>query len=293
MSHIVRYTHGGVTRLGVLRGSSLHALPLDDMAAALRLRAEELRAIVDSDHPVQCQLREADLLAPVDRQEVWAAGVTYRRSREARLEESAGADVYEKVYAAARPELFFKSPGWRVVADGGAVGVRADSGWNLPEPELAVIVNVGGEIVGYTAGNDVSSRDIEGANALYLPQAKVYDRSCALGPGIRPAWELPPAPDFGIELAIRRNGVLIADGATSTAQMKRTPSELVTWLRAALDFPDGVVLLTGTGIVPTAEVSLQAGDDVTVRVTEVGELRNHVISVGSGAPAAERLEAAR
>ncbi len=208
----------------------------------------------------------ADLLAPIEpQQEVWAAGVTYERSRDARVHESQVASLYDRVYKAARPEIFFKAIGWRVVGDGMPIRIRADSHWNVPEPELVIIVNSDREIVGYTAGNDVSSRDIEGENPLYLPQAKIYTGACALGHGIVlcGADELA---NLEVCLQIDRDGAIAFEGATMTAAMRRTVPELVRYLTCELDFPQGVFLMTGTGLVPEGEFMLQAGDCVRVRV---------------------------
>ena len=209
------------------------------------------------------------LLPPIEPgQEVWASGVTYLRSRDARKAESASGDVYQKVYEAERPELFFKAAGWRVVGPGQPIRVRADSGWNVPEPELTLVMNSRGEIVGYTAGNDVSSRDIEGANPLYLPQAKVYNGSCALGPAIVLATP-GDLRDVRIGLSIARGGQIVFQGETRTSRMKRNFPELAAYLYKELAFPVGAFLMTGTGIVPQESFSLMAGDTVTV---EVGEL---------------------
>jgi 2-dehydro-3-deoxy-D-arabinonate dehydratase len=208
-------------------------------------------------------------LAPVEpASEVWAAGVTYLRSREAREAESAVKDVYAKVYDAERPELFFKAPGWRVAGHGMPIRIRRDSRWNVPEPELTLVVNARGEIAGFCAGNDVSSRDIEGANPLYLPQAKMYDGSCALGPGIALCGREALA-DLTIDLAVRRAGRSIFTGSTRTSQIRRPLQDLVDYLRRELDFPHGVFLMTGTGIVPPDDFSLEHGD--VVRIT-IGEL---------------------
>jgi 2-dehydro-3-deoxy-D-arabinonate dehydratase len=206
------------------------------------------------------------LLAPLEvAHEVWAAGVTYLRSREARRAESTLADVYDRVYEAERPELFFKSPGWRVAGPGGPIRVRRDSAWNVPEPEMVLVINRRLEIVGYCAGNDVSSRSIEGENPLYLPQAKVYNGSCALGPGI-----LLTEPDtlraLPIGLTITKGGADCFSGQASTADMKRDPAELAGYLGRELDFPHGVFLMTGTSIVPSSDFTLQPGDRVQVRV---------------------------
>ena len=217
------------------------------------------------------------LLAPVTEQEVWAAGVTYLRSRDARMDESeAGGSFYDKVYYASRPELFFKATPNRVAGPNGEIRIRADSKWNVPEPEIALLVSVTGKVLGYTIGNDVSSRDIEGANPLYLPQAKVYLGSCALGPTILLAQSFPDVRQLGIHLVIRRNGRIEFDGSTSVAQMKRTFEDLVTYLFQEQEFPHGVILLTGTGVVPPDEFTLQSGDLVEITVPEIGTLRNRV-----------------
>ena len=215
-------------------------------------------------------------LAPVDDDtEVWAAGVTYRRSREAREAESTVKDVYSRVYEAARPELFFKATAHRVAGPGGAVRIRRDSHWNVPEPELALVVTRGGKIVGYTVGNDMSSRDIEGANPLYLPQAKVYDRSCALGPCVLVAEEMLPAATE-IKLRIERAGETVFAGETTLAQLKRTPESLVEFLFRDNSFPEGCFLLTGTGIVPPEDFTLQPGDEISITIEPIGTLVNIV-----------------
>lgn len=216
------------------------------------------------------------LLAPVDTQEVWAAGVTYERSREARQEEAQdGGDVYARVYNATRPELFFKALGSRVVEPFGEVGIRADSTWNVPEPELAVVFNPALEPVGFSIGNDMSSRDIEGENPLYLPQAKVYTASCALGPGIalNPSSEWP---ETTIRLQIERNGSIAFSDSISTDRIRRKISELGDYLGRSYSFPDGVVLMTGTGIVPPSDFTLAVGDKVTIEIDDIGALTNTV-----------------
>jgi 2-dehydro-3-deoxy-D-arabinonate dehydratase len=208
-------------------------------------------------------------LAPIEaNQEVWASGVTYQRSREARRAESDTGDIYDRVYAAGRPELFFKAIGWRVIGHQQAVRFRADSDWNVPEPELTLVINQYGEIVGYTAGNDMSSRSIEGENPLYLPQAKVYNASCALGPAIHMSG-IDQLRDIPIELLIKRSGQLIFQGSTRTSKMHRKMEELVTYLCRELSFPQGVFLLTGTGIVPPEHFTLALGDRVTIAVGEL------------------------
>jgi 2-dehydro-3-deoxy-D-arabinonate dehydratase len=206
------------------------------------------------------------LLPPVEpTQEVWASGVTYLRSREAREAESTVKDVYARVYEAKRPELFFKAVGRRVVGHEMPIRVRGDSAWNVPEPELTLVANARGEIVGFCVGNDVSSRDIEGENPLYLPQAKVYEGSCALGPGILLA-EADMLKDLTVGLSVTRAGKLAFQGEIRTAQIKRPLEELVGYLFKELDFPAGVFLLTGTGIVPPQDFSLDSGDVVRITI---------------------------
>ena len=220
----------------------------------------------------------ARLLAPVDDQEVWAAGVTYERSRDARMEESAEPSIYDRVYDAARPELFFKAPAWRVRGSGEPIGIRADSDWNVPEPELGLVIAADLTIAGYVMGDDVSSRTIEGENPLYLPQAKSYRWSCALGPAIVPASAVQPP--FPIRVVIVRGGATVFDEATSTERIRRPLAELVSWLGRAMDFPAGAVLLTGTGIVPPASFTLAEGDVVSVDGGPLGRLVNTVQWVG-------------
>jgi 2-dehydro-3-deoxy-D-arabinonate dehydratase len=221
----------------------------------------------------------AALLAPVDAQEVWAAGVTYLRSRDARMVESAGASVYDHVYAASRPELFFKSAGWRVRGPGEPIGIRADSTWDVPEPELTLVLAASGSIVGYAIGDDVSSRSIEGENPLYLPQAKIYDGSCAIGPAVVPATEVHPP--FEIRLNIERDGRVISSGTTSTDRIRRDLGELASHLVRALAMPAGAFLMTGTGIVPEDGFTLRPGDRVRVEIDELGALENVVERVGA------------
>ena len=220
----------------------------------------------------------AQVLAPIGSQEVWAAGVTYYRSRDARMEEaqkSGGGSFYDRVYVAERPELFFKATPHRVAGPGQAVRIRKDSAWNVPEPELTLAINARGAIVGYTIGNDMSSRDIEGENPLYLPQAKVYDGSCALGPGILVTDDPLPATTE-IRLNITRDGASCFEGSTSLSELKRRPRELVDYLFRASSFPAGCFLMTGTGIVPPAPFSLQPGDEIAITIEPIGTLTNRV-----------------
>jgi 2-dehydro-3-deoxy-D-arabinonate dehydratase len=221
----------------------------------------------------------SERLAPVESQEIWGAGVTYRRSRDARIEESTEPSPYDRVYEAERPELFQKSPGWRAVGDGAPIGVRSDSDWNVPEPELALVLDASMGIAGYTIGDDVSSRTIEGANTLYLPQAKTYDRSCALGPAVVPVSEV--SPPFAIRMEIVRGGEAVFDDAIATDTMARSFDELTSHLGRALTFPAGVVLLTGTGIVPDPPFTLLPDDLVRITVDGLGSLSNPVVRVGT------------
>jgi 2-dehydro-3-deoxy-D-arabinonate dehydratase len=218
----------------------------------------------------------ARLLAPIGRQPVWAAGVTFLRSRDARLEESAGLDAYDKVYLAERPELFLKALPGAARGPGEPIGVRADSSWDVPEPELAVVADRRGRIVAYSIGNDMSSRSIEGENPLYLPQAKIYRGSCALGPCLVPVAEAPAPAAMEISLAIRRDGAELYRDACSVGDMKRTLPELVDWLWRGQELPLGAVLLSGTSIVPPPELTLRPGDEVAIAISGLGELRNPV-----------------
>jgi 2-dehydro-3-deoxy-D-arabinonate dehydratase len=216
--------------------------------------------------------------APIDEQEVWGAGVTYERSKLARQEESEqGGSFYDQVYHADRPELFFKASPSRVAGPGQPIRVRRDSRWSVPEPELALVLNPALELVGFTIGNDVSARDIEGENPLYLPQAKVYDGCCALGPCITLVEAMPPRASIGIRLEIERGGTRVFDGETTVARMARGFEDLIDWLGRDNHFPSGVILLTGTGIVPPDEFSLRAGDQVRITIDGIGTLTNPVI----------------
>jgi 2-dehydro-3-deoxy-D-arabinonate dehydratase len=221
----------------------------------------------------------AETLAPIGRQEVWAAGVTYLRSRSARIEESksaGGGDFYDRVYSAPRPELFFKATAHRVAGPGQALRIRRDSAWNVPEPELALAVNARGAIIGYTIGNDMSSRDIEGENPLYLPQAKVYAQCCGLGPAL---FVSPQPLDSATEIriTIARGGRSVFEGLTQLSSMKRTAADLVEYLFRDNAFPDGCFLLTGTGVVPPDDFTLHAGYDIRIAIDPIGTLVNTVV----------------
>jgi 2-dehydro-3-deoxy-D-arabinonate dehydratase len=225
-------------------------------------------------------LSDVILRAPIERQEVWAAGVTYLRSKTARMEESDfSATAYDRVYDAARPEIFFKALAEKVVAAGEGVGIRRDAKWNVPEPELALVISSRGEIVGCTIGNDMSSRDIEGENLLYLPQAKVYDRSCALGPWIRLGVSEAEAREWTIRSTILRGGVPVFSGETRIGNIKRSFDELAGYLCRSQSFPHGAVLLTGTGIVPADDFTLAEHDAVEIEIAPIGVLRKSVVVV--------------
>ena len=227
-------------------------------------QSEELIEALQVDRAV-----EGDLLAPIESdQEIWASGVTYLRSREARMHESETKDIYDKVYSAERPEIFYKASGWRAMGHGQPIRVRRDSQWNVPEPELTLVINRFGEIVGYCAGNDVSSRDIEGDNPLYLPQAKVYNGSAAIGPGIKLCGP-DTMRDLAITLAITRDGQTVFSGETAVNQMKRSLEELSECLFQELSFPNGALLMTGTCLVPADDFTLSPGDTVRVGVGDL------------------------
>jgi 2-dehydro-3-deoxy-D-arabinonate dehydratase len=227
------------------------------------------------------ELAQGRLLCPIERQEIWAAGVTYLRSKTARMEESNfSATAYDRVYEAARPELFFKSLPEKAVGPGQLVGIRSDARWSVPEPELALVLNSKGRVIGYTIGNDMSSRDIEGENLLYLPQAKIYRHSCALGPWIRVGVSEAEAREWTVRLEIHRAGQMAFSGETSISKIKRSFSELAEYLFRCQDFPHGAVLLTGTGVVPPESFTLQSGDRVAIRISGIGALVNEVAKAG-------------
>ena len=276
---IVRYVEPGAAqpRVGVRRDGRVAPVRWATVAELLREPLDALReGLVPDGHDVDAD--SVTYLPPVDgNTEVWAAGVTYEKSRSGRVEESTEASVYEKVYDAPRPEIFLKSVAWRVVTDGEPVGVRADSTVDVPEPELTVVANRAGEIVGYTICNDMSSRSIEGENPLYIPQAKIFSGCCSLATGIRPAWEVPDVTDLAITMRVRLGDETVFSGETSTARLHRTLEELVAVLYAPTDFPDGAFLATGTGIVPELSFSLIDGDLVEIEIAQVGVLSNPVV----------------
>lgn len=258
-----------------------HAYPLnetsiDSLIAHHDLHSHLVAAI--NDNPPSDHLLHAPLLAPVGNQEVWAAGVTYYSSRRARIAESkdaGGGDFYDRVYSAERPELFFKATGPKVAGPDSPVKIRRDASWSVPEPELTLVINPHGEIIGYTIGNDMSSRDIEGTNPLYLPQAKVYDRSCAIGPGILIRKEPMPSTTQ-INLDILRSGKITFSGTTTLAELKRNPTTLVEYLFRDQTFPYGCFLLTGTGIVPPDSFTLHSEDTIRISIEGIGTLENTV-----------------
>lgn len=254
-------------RAGIATLSQLLSHPeLPSLAASLPAKGSPL------------SMQEVQWLPPIDNQEVWAAGVTYKRSQTARMEESeAAASCYDRVYTAQRPEIFFKATPNRCSGHGGNVRIRCDATWNVPEPELALVISSSGRIVGYTIGNDMSSRDIEGDNPLYLPQAKVYNQCCGLGPWITLAGDMPPRESIDIQLAIRRNGAVVFEGKTSVSQMARQLEDLVQWLLRDNDMPNGAFLLTGTGIVPDSSFTLQPADRVDITISGIGTLTNSIV----------------
>jgi 2-dehydro-3-deoxy-D-arabinonate dehydratase len=274
----------GVETVGLIENE--HVAPL----ALASGQYESLFEILESDDPARTAeflidadrdrlpLDEVTLLAPIDRQEIWAAGVTYRRSRTARMEESKGAaQFYDLVYESMRPELFFKANARRVAGPGQKIRVRSDSKWTVPEPELALVLSSKLGLVGFTIGNDMSARDIEGENPLYLPQAKMYDACCGLGPCVTLARAMPPRDETAIEMVVRRRGAVAFEGKTTLRQMVRSYDELIEYLACDNVFPDGAILLTGTGIVPPDEFSLADGDIVEITIDGIGTLTSPVV----------------
>jgi 2-dehydro-3-deoxy-D-arabinonate dehydratase len=271
-------------RIGLVDGSTVRDLTdtgvrrLDDLLWRDDLAGQlaELRRAALPRKP----LDQVRLLTPVESQEVWAAGVTYLRSKQARMEESDfSARAYDHVYEAVRPEIFFKSLPHKVVASGEDVGIRQDARWSVPEPELALVINPAGRVVGFSIGNDMSSRDIEGENLLYLPQAKIYSRSCAIGPWVVVGPSEQEARQWAVRLQIRRAEQVVFDGQTTIGQLKRTFDELVEHLFRSQAFPFGAVLLTGAGIVPDDTFTLHAGDAVRIMISGIGTLENRVVVV--------------
>jgi 2-dehydro-3-deoxy-D-arabinonate dehydratase len=274
----------GQIRIGALANGHFRLLDLEDYVGITSLsdilHADDAAALArdlieNAENPLSPN--EVTWLAPLDRQDIWAAGVTYKRSQEARQQESPGAArFYELVYQAPRPELFFKATAERVAGPGEPVHIRRDSHWSVPEPELGLVLSPHLEIVGYTIGNDLSARDIEGENPLYLPQAKIYDRSCAIGPAITLAADMPPLAEVAIRLRIDRAERNVFDGTIGASAMHRSFADLISWLGRENTFPHGAVLLTGTGIVPPDDFTLQHGDLVAIEITGVGRLVNVV-----------------
>jgi 2-dehydro-3-deoxy-D-arabinonate dehydratase len=262
-THIVDLSPAGHKSLASVLEAGIAALQSIDLSALSKIAIAEI-----------------GLLPPVEQQEVWAAGVTYLRSKKARMEESDfSASAYDRVYEAARPEIFFKSLPQKVVATGAAVGIRKDATWNVPEPELALVLNSQKELIGFTIGNDMSSRDIEGENVLYLPQAKIYDRSCALGPWIVMGATEAEARSWTITVQISRAGNIMFAGETAVGQIKRSFAELADYLFRSQTFPHGAILLTGTGVVPPDQFTLEAGDKVRIGISGIGFLENLVAVV--------------
>lgn len=274
---------GGEQRVAVLVENGVYILAWSEGCRSLTdlLESDDPVDLVGSMFDQNATLVAAPqvrMLAPIDQQEVWAAGVTYKRSQVARMEESeTGASHYDKVYTAPRPELFFKANPRRVSGPGQPVRIRTDTKWSVPEPELALVISEAGKLVGLTVGNDMSARDIEGENPLYLPQAKLYNQCCALGPCIFIPEEPLNLAETKITLIIHRKGVPVFRGETNLGQMKRTFEELIGWLYRDNSFPEGAILLTGTGIVPPNEFSLAAGDLVSIDITGIGTLTNPVV----------------
>jgi 2-dehydro-3-deoxy-D-arabinonate dehydratase len=277
---IVRYqSPSGSIQTGIMTDNQISGSFTVASHELLRLSASELRNSIEQTIARSAESQPvANLQAPVDGvTEVWAAGVTYKRSVDARVEESETPDIYTRVYTASRPELFFKGVAHRIAGPGAAISVRADSTWNVPEPELALVINTYGEIVGYTIANDVSSRSIEGENPLYLPQAKVYLGSCALGPGITPAWEIKDPYALTMHMSIERDKKICWEGQTTTGELHRRLDELVEYLYREDDFPGGAILCTGTALVPEQPFTLQANDIVQINIDQLGSLRNPVV----------------
>lgn len=281
MGHLVRAIDldDGTVVLGVIVGGGVGPLRrVGTLSQLLQLDLADIQSELSlTDSPIPFD--RTRLLPPVDgSMEVWAAGITYLASREARVEETGDREVYQRVYEAERPELFFKAHAWRVVTDEEPIGMRSDSPNNVPEPEVGLVLNRHGDLVGFTMVDDVSSRSIEGANPLYLPQAKIYDGSCAIGPSIAPRWLVADGNALGIRMTIRRDGEPVFVGESSTARLKRSFEELARFLFLNMNFPDGVVLATGTSVVPPLATTLAIGDLVEIEIDELGRFVTPVAS---------------
>lgn len=280
--HIVRYLSpgSGTAQVGVLQEGVVHPVAgTPRLADLLRRSPSDIRATVELalTSPGRADAR---LLPPVDGlTEVWGAGVTYEISKTARVEETheTTRSVYERVYDAERPELFFKSVAWRVVTSGEPVAIRADSAMNVPEPELVVAANASGEIVGFMTGDDLTARAIEGENPLYLPQAKLFSGGIAISPGIRPVWEVPDPGNLEVRMTVRRDGAAAWGQATSTSRLRRRLEDLVDCLFSGDHFPDGALLCTGTGLVPELAFTLQGGDVIEIEIPQIGRLVTPVL----------------
>jgi 2-dehydro-3-deoxy-D-arabinonate dehydratase len=279
---LARYrTDSGTASVAIVEAQLLVPLvgPAVTLTEILEADAPEARANALRDPQARpIPVASAALLAPLEQQEVWAAGVTYKRSRTARMEESeSAATLYDRVYDSARPELFFKATPHRVSGPGAPLRIRHDSLWNVPEPELALVLNSQLQLVGCTVGNDMSSRDIEGENPLYLPQAKTYDACCGLGPWITLASAMPRLEETGIRMAVVRHERDVFVGKTSVSQMARSFDELIGWLRRDNSFPNGAILLTGTGVVPDSDFTLERDDVVEITIDGIGTLSNPIV----------------
>lgn len=281
--NVTKFIDGsGIARVAIVQDNELVPVQLTSPFGSLSglLAAENpIQAIsslkTDPSIPIDDTIR---WLPPIDTQEVWAAGVTYKRSQTARMEESeAAASCYDRVYQADRPEIFFKATPHRVSGHGQPLRIRTDATWNVPEPEVTLVLSPAMKIVGLTVGNDMSSRDIEGENPLYLPQAKCYSQCAGLGPWITLFDKLPPNDQIGIDLKIDRGGQIVFDQQTSAGEMARTFDDLVQWLARDNTFPSGAFLMTGTGIVPTTEFTLAPGDIVNITIDGIGTLSNEIV----------------
>jgi len=275
--HPSRNETGQLDTVGLLEQEQV--VPLEGTTLTELLEAEDVAAAVDqATKSSPLPLSEVTLLAPIDQQEIWAAGVTYKRSQTARMEESeAAASCYDRVYAADRPELFFKATPARVVGPGAPIRIRKDATWNVPEPEVTLVMSSKQKLVGFTVGNDMSSRDIEGENPLYLPQAKTYDQCAGVGPCITLVSAMPAEDQIGIHLRVLRDGTEVFRGETSTSQMARTFEHLMGYLWRDNTFANGVFLMTGTGIVPDSSFTLAVDDVVEIEIDGIGTLSNNIV----------------